>query len=102
MGTVTGRLSSIKPNLQNIPRDTTAADIKKMFVPPPGQLLVEVDYGQAELRIAAELSGDEAMIDIFKRNYNIHVATACKMFKANYEDVKSILYARGFNFSHRG
>jgi DNA polymerase I-like protein with 3'-5' exonuclease and polymerase domains len=78
-GTVTGRLSCVDPNLQNIPRDTTAADIKRMFVPPPGYMMLEVDYSQAELRIIAELSGDEAMIEIFKKNYNIHVATACKM-----------------------
>ena len=78
-GTVTGRLSCTNPNLQNIPRGTTAADIKRMFIPPPGYLMLEPDYGQAELRIIAEQSGDEAMIDIFKRNYNIHVATACKL-----------------------
>lgn len=78
-GTVTGRLSCVEPNLQNIPRDTTAADIKRMFIPPPGFLLLEVDYSQAELRIIAEVSGDIAMIEIFKKNYNIHVATACKM-----------------------
>lgn len=76
-GTVTGRLSSKEPNLQNIPRGTTAADIKRMFLPPPGMLILEVDYSQAELRMVAELSGDEAMIDIFRRNYNIHMATAC-------------------------
>ena len=71
--------NSKNPNLQNIPRGTTAKDIKKMFVPPPGYLLLEVDYSQAELRLVAELSGDKAMIDIFSRGYNIHVATACKV-----------------------
>jgi DNA polymerase I-like protein with 3'-5' exonuclease and polymerase domains len=78
-GTVTGRLSCVKPNLQNIPRGSTAADIKRQFIPPPGYLLLEVDYSQAELRIVAEVSGDKAMIEIFKKNYNIHVATAAKM-----------------------
>lgn len=78
-GTVTGRLSSKNPNLQNIPRGTTAKDIKMMFIPPPGYVILEVDYSQAELRLVAELSKDEAMIDIFKRGYNIHVATACKI-----------------------
>src|SRR5690606_9047605 len=78
-------------NLQNIPRDTTASDIKTMFLPPPGFLLVEFDYSQAELRVIAELSKDRNMIDIFKRNWNIHVATACKMFKGDYDTVKSIL-----------
>lgn len=92
-GTVTGRLSSTEPNLQNIPRDTTASDIKRMFVPPPGYVLLEVDYSQAELRIVAELSGDENLIDIFRRNYNVHVATACRMFATidKYEEVKNIL-----------
>lgn len=90
-GTVTGRLSCVQPNLQNIPRDTTASDIKKMFIVPPGFILLEVDYSQAELRIIAEMSEDKAMIDIFKRNYNIHVATACKMFKGDYDIVKGIL-----------
>lgn len=93
-GTVTGRLSCVQPNLQNIPRGTTAADIKRMFIPPKGYVLLEVDYSQAELRIIAELSGDKAMIDIFKRNYNIHVATACKMSGKGigvYDEVKAIL-----------
>lgn len=90
-GTVTGRLSCVEPNLQNIPRGSTAADIKRMFIPPPGYLLMEVDYSQAELRIIAELSGDKAMIDIFRQNQNIHVATACKMNKADYNKVKGIL-----------
>lgn len=92
-GTVTGRLSCVSPNLQNIPRGTTAADIKRQFIAPPGYLLLEVDYSQAELRIIAEVSGDKAMIDIFKRNYNIHVATACKMQKQldNYDKIKAII-----------
>lgn len=92
-GTVTGRLSSTEPNLQNIPRDTTAADIKRMFIPPPGYVLLEVDYSQAELRIVAELSGDKNLIDIFRRNYNVHVATACRMFGTieMYDEVKNIL-----------
>lgn len=90
-GTVTGRLSCVNPNLQNIPRGSTAADIKQMFIPPKGYLLVEVDYSQAELRIIAELSGDKAMIEIFRQNQNIHVATACKMNKADYNTVKAIL-----------
>lgn len=62
-----------------INHNTTSGDIKKMFVPPPGYILVEVDYSQAELRVVAELAQDKAMIDIFQRNYNIHMATACKI-----------------------
>jgi len=92
-GTVTGRLSSKDPNLQNIPRGTTAADIKKMFIPPPGYLLIEFDYSQAELRLVAEMAQDIAMIEIFQRDYNIHVATACKINGGIdlYNKVKSIL-----------
>jgi len=74
--TVTGRLSSVDPNNQNIPRVSTNPDVKLMYIPPKGFLFYEKDYSQAELRIAAELSGDATMIDIFKRDYNIHVATA--------------------------
>lgn len=62
-----------------INHNTTSGDIKKMFIPPPGYILVEVDYSQAELRVVAELAQDKAMIDIFQRNYNIHMATACKI-----------------------
>jgi len=90
-GTVTGRLSSVGPNMQNIPRVTTNPDIKRMFIPKPGHILIEVDYSQAELRILAEMTDDKAMIDIFKRNWNIHVATACKMFNGEYDKVKGIL-----------
>lgn len=91
-GTVTGRLSSKNPNLQNIPRSTTSSTIKKMYVCPPGHLLLEVDYGQAELRVAAELSGDEALIDIFKQGYNLHLATACKLNNCyeRYAEIKAI------------
>jgi DNA polymerase-1 len=78
-GTVTGRLSCVKPNMQNIPRGSTAADIKRQFIPPPGYLLYEIDYSQAELRIVAAKSRDKAMLEIFAQNYNPHVATACKM-----------------------
>ena len=78
-GTVTGRLSSADPNLQNIPRDTTSGIIKQMFIPPPGHLILEVDYSQAELRVLAEMADDEIMIDIFRRGYNIHLATGLKL-----------------------
>ena len=92
-GTVTGRLSCVEPNLQNIPRGTTAADIKRMFIPPPGFLMMDVDYSQAELRVIAEVSEDKAMIDIFRRGYNIHVATACKMEGKldEYDKIKAII-----------
>lgn len=76
--TVTHRLSCSEPNMQNLPRFLTNPDVRRMFEPPEGFLHNANDYGQAELRIAAELSKDKAMIDIFERGYNIHVATAVK------------------------
>jgi len=85
-GTVTGRLSSKSPNMQNIPRVTTNADIKPMFIAPPGYYLLEVDYSQAELRVVAELSGDKTMIMYFKNGYNIHCATAAGMVNMSYEE----------------
>jgi DNA polymerase-1 len=79
--------------MQNIPRDLTASDIKPMFIPPPGHIYLELDYGQAELRVAAELAKDVAMIEIFKRGFNIHVATACRVNGGIelYDKVKDIL-----------
>lgn len=76
-GTVTGRTSSQDPNLQNIPRSTTSSHIKTYFIPPPGYLVLEVDYSQAELRVVAEAANETTMISWFAKGYNIHVATAC-------------------------
>ena len=91
-GTVTGRLSCVKPNMQNVPRVTTNADIKPMFVPPPGYLILEADYSQAELRVMAEWSNEEVMLDWFKTGKNVHVATACKMHGEmdRYEEIFAI------------
>lgn len=83
-GTVTGRLSSFDPNLQNIPRDTTASDIKPMFVPPPGYVLLQLDYSQAELRVMAAMAKEETMIKWFKEGKDIHLTVALK--KDNCED----------------
>ncbi len=84
-GTVTGRLSSRGPNFQNIPRSTTSAYIKKMFIAPEDHYFVEVDLSQAELRYAAEVSKDEAMLQIFREGKNMHVATAALMFEVDYD-----------------
>lgn len=84
-GTVTGRLSSRNPNLQNIPRDTTAADIKKMFIPPKGMLLIQLDYSQAELRVIAAAAGETNMIQWFKDGRDIHLAVACDKNKWEYD-----------------
>ena len=77
----TGRLSSSDPNLQNIPvRTEDGKEIRKAFVPEPGQLFFSADYSQVELRIMAHLSGDEGLIEDFRQGHDIHVATAAKIF----------------------
>jgi len=77
----TGRLSSNAPNLQNIPVRTEAGRaIRRAFVAPPGRLLVAADYSQIELRLLAHLSGDEALLETFRRGEDIHRATAAKIF----------------------
>jgi len=89
-GTVTCRLSSETPNLQNIPRVTTNADIKRMFTPPDGFLHMELDYSQAELRVVAEMSGDKNMVQMFQEGYSIHVATAAKMANMDYKELRDM------------
>jgi DNA polymerase-1 len=84
-GTVTGRLSSTSPNMQNVPRVTTNPDIKPMFTAPSGYALVELDYSQAELRIVAELAKEKQMIEWFQQGHNIHVAVAAKVAGVPYE-----------------
>ena len=81
--TATGRLSSLKPNLQNIPvRTAQGQQIRKAFVPShPGGYIVSADYSQIELRIMAHLSGDEGMIEDFRSGHDIHAATAAKIYK---------------------
>lgn len=74
---VTGRSSSEDPNGQNYPKRGARAKVyRKMFVPPPGYYVCEMDLSQAELRIAASMSGDKAMIEIYRNNGDIHTATA--------------------------
>jgi len=84
----TGRLSSNDPNLQNIPVRTEAGrHIRRAFVAPPGRLLITADYSQVELRILAHLSGDEALLGVFRRGEDIHRATASRMFGVALADV---------------
>lgn len=92
-GTVTGRLSSQDPNLQNIPRDTTSSDIKTMFVPPPGYLLLQLDYSQAELRVMAAQAGEKTMIQWFKEGKDIHIMSALKKYhmEDQYDRIKKLL-----------
>jgi DNA polymerase I len=84
----TGRLSSSDPNLQNIPiRTQTGREIRKAFVADEGWVLVSADYSQVELRILAHISGDESLIETFRRGDDIHRATASKMFNIAPEDL---------------
>ena len=86
--TATGRLSSSNPNLQNIPiRDEDGKEVRKAFVPDDGCLFLSVDYSQIELRIMAHLSGDKNMIEDFRSGYDIHAATAAKVYKKPIEEV---------------
>ncbi len=80
-GTVTGRLASREPNLQNIPiRTKEARAIRRAFVASPGYQLVSIDYSQIELRIAAILSGDEKMREIFRLGKDVHTSVAAEVF----------------------
>ena len=86
--TATGRLSSSNPNLQNIPiRDEEGKEVRKAFIPDDGCLFLSVDYSQIELRIMAHLSGDNNMIEDFRSGYDIHAATAAKIYKKPIEEV---------------
>lgn len=86
--TATGRLSSSNPNLQNIPvRGEDGKEIRKCFIPEPGQLFFSADYSQIELRVMAHLSGDKNMIEAFREGYDIHAATAARIYK---EDINSV------------
>lgn len=99
--TVTGRISSSNPNMQNIPssRDPLL-DVKSCFVASRGYRLVSFDYSQQELRILAHISGDEKLIEAFTRHKDIHVVTASTLFKVSEEKVEPFMrtIAKTINF----
>lgn len=109
-GTTTGRMASKDPNLQNIPvRSEEGRAIRKGFVAPPARQLVAIDYSQIELRIAAILSGDQKLIDIFRRGEDVHRGVAIRVFGVDADEVTDnmrrqakvinfgILYGMGVN-----
>ena len=78
----TGRLSSINPNLQNIPiRTETGREIRACFIPEPGNVLLSVDYSQVELRVLAHIANEEVLRDIFARGEDVHTETASAVFE---------------------
>ena len=86
--TATGRLSSSDPNLQNIPvRGEDGKEIRKAFIPEEGCLFFSADYSQIELRVMAHLSQDERMIEAFREGYDIHAATAARIYHETMESV---------------
>ncbi len=109
-GTTTGRMGSKDPNLQNIPTRTEDGQaIRRAFVASPGYKLVAIDYSQIELRIAAILSEDPALLEIFKNGEDVHQGVAARVFKVSEEEVTTnmrrqakvinfgILYGMGVN-----
>ena len=89
--TATGRLSSTDPNLQNIPiRMELGKLIRKVFHPLEGDLFVDSDYSQIELRLLAHISGDEGLIEAFRENQDIHRSTASKVFGVPFDDVTEL------------
>ena len=99
--TATGRLSSAEPNLQNIPvRTDLGAEIRKMFVPKPGCVLVDADYSQIELRVLAHIAEDKNMQEAFCSGADIHTATAAQVFNVPVESVTPLQrrHAKAVNF----
>jgi DNA polymerase-1 len=109
-GTTTGRLASKDPNMQNIPiRTEEGKSIRRAFIATEGFSLVSIDYSQIELRIAAILSGDKNLIDIFRRGEDVHTGVAMRVFGVSLSEVTDemrrkakiinfgILYGMGVN-----
>ncbi len=93
--TLTGRLSSAEPNLQNIPvRSERGRELRRFFVAENGNILIDADYSQIELRVLAHVSGDEALINAFNRNEDIHTVTASQVFGVPCEQVTSEMRKR--------
>ncbi|MBI4386093.1 MAG: DNA polymerase I [Elusimicrobia bacterium] len=94
-GTATGRLSSLDPNLQNIPvRTALGQKIRGAFVPSPGHFFLSGDYSQIDLRVLAHLSEDPALAEAFRRDEDVHLRTACEIFGVPAEAVDAEMRRR--------
>lgn len=99
--TATGRISSTEPNLQNIPvRMELGREIRKLFVPREGCVLVDADYSQIELRVLAHMSGDQNLIEAYRKAEDIHAITASEVFHVPLSEVTPLLRrnAKAVNF----
>jgi len=100
-GSVTGRIASSEPNLQNIPiRTEIGRQVRQAFIADPGHHLLAVDYSQVELRIVAHISGDEAMLEAFRAGQDIHAATAAAIYGISLQAVtkEQRRHAKAINF----
>ena len=99
--TVTGRLTTMNPNLQNIPRTTEHIFIRSAFHADKNHVLVSFDYSQIELRIAAYLAQDETLLSLFNKNQDVHLLTATALFKKSLEEITGAerQIAKKINFS---
>lgn len=99
--TATGRLSSVNPNLQNIPiREDEGRELRKIFVPRDGNVFIDADYSQIELRLLAHFSGCQELIEAYRNNNDIHAVTASQVFGVPLSDVtdKMRRAAKAVNF----
>jgi DNA polymerase-1 len=100
-GTVTGRIASTNPNLQNIPiRTEMGRRVRNAFITDPGKTLLAVDYSQVELRIVAHMADDQAMLDAFRADQDIHATTAAAIYDVPLETVTKVQrrHAKAINF----
>jgi len=100
-GSVTGRIASSEPNLQNIPiRTELGRQVRQAFIADPSQRLLSVDYSQVELRIVAHIANDEAMLAAFRLGQDIHAATAAAIYNVPIESVsrEQRRHAKAINF----
>lgn len=90
-GAVSGRMACAEPNVQQIPGNEIGGELRRCFVAGPGNVLLDLDYSNIELRILADLANARGMIKAFHDGVDLHSVTACKMFGFNYDDMVRVL-----------